>query len=46
VAWFAHLGGFFAGMLLAPLLKKPNIRIFQKPRTKVKEKTIKIRFRK
>ena len=46
VAWFAHLGGFFMGMLLAPLLKKPNISIFQKSRTKVKEKPIKIRFRK
>jgi len=46
VAWFAHLGGFFVGMLLAPLLKKPNISIFQKSRTKVKEKSIKIRFRK
>ena len=46
VAWFAHLGGFFAGMLLAPLLKKPNVSIFQKSRTKVKEKSIKIRFRK
>ena len=46
VAWFAHLGGFFAGMILGPLLKKPNISIFQKPRTKVKEKPIRIRFRK
>jgi membrane associated rhomboid family serine protease len=46
VAWFAHLGGFFAGMLLAPLLKKPNVSIFQKSRAKVKEKSIKIRFRK
>ena len=46
VAWFAHLGGFFMGMLLAPLLKKPNINIFQKSRIKVKEKPIKIRFRK
>ena len=31
VAWFAHLGGFFAGMIFGPLLKKPNISIFQKP---------------
>ena len=46
VAWFAHLGGFFAGMIFGPLLKKPNISIFQKPRTKVKEKPIRIRFRK
>ena len=46
VAWFAHLGGFFAGMILGPLLKKPNISIFQNPRTKVKEKPIRIRFRK
>ena len=46
VAWFAHLGGFFAGMILGPLLKKPNISIFQKSRTKVKEKPIRIRFRK
>ena len=46
VAWFAHLGGFFMGMLLAPLLKKSNINIFQKSRIKVKEKPIKIRFRK
>jgi len=45
VAWFAHLGGFFAGMIFGPLLKKPNISIFQKPRTKVKEKPIRIRFR-
>ena len=46
VAWFAHLGGFFAGMILGPILKKPNISIFQKPRAKVKEKPIRIRFRK
>lgn len=46
VAWFAHLGGFFAGMVLGPILKKPNIGIFQKSRAKVKEKPIRIRFRK
>ena len=32
-------------MIFGPLLKKPNISIFQKPRTKVKEKPIRIRFR-
>lgn len=28
VAWFAHMGGFIAGMLLIPLFKDRNIRLF------------------
>jgi len=46
VAWFAHLGGFFAGLVLAPFFKKANVKLFQSPRSKVKEKPIRIRFRK
>ena len=46
VAWFAHLGGFFVGLILAPFLKKSDIKLFQSSRTKIKEKPIRIRFRK
>ena len=31
VAWFAHIGGFIAGMALVPLFKKRNVRLFQPP---------------
>ena len=30
VAWFAHIGGFIAGMILVPVMKRKNIRLFQK----------------
>ena len=46
VAWFAHLGGFFAGLILGPFLKKTNVKIMQDSRSPVKEKPIRIRFRK
>lgn len=29
VAWFAHIGGFIAGMLLVPLFKQRKIKLFQ-----------------
>ncbi len=32
VAVMAHLGGFAAGLVLTPLFKKSNLRLFQKPR--------------
>lgn len=28
VAWFAHIGGFVAGMILLPLFKKKGVRLF------------------
>lgn len=31
VAWWAHLGGFAAGLLLTPLLKHPDVPMFQAP---------------
>jgi len=31
VAWFAHIGGFIAGMLLVPLLKHKNVKLFHRP---------------
>ena len=31
VAWFAHIGGFVAGMLLVGLLKKRTVRFFNPP---------------
>jgi membrane associated rhomboid family serine protease len=34
VAVVAHLGGFAAGILLTPLFKKPQVSLFQKPRTR------------
>lgn len=30
VAWWAHIGGLLAGTLLVPLLKRPNVRLFDK----------------
>lgn len=30
VAFFAHIGGFIAGMLLIPVLKPKNVRLFQR----------------
>lgn len=32
VAWFAHIGGFVAGMLLLPLFKRRNLRLFNPAR--------------
>jgi len=29
VAWFAHIGGFIAGMALVPLMKQKRVRLFQ-----------------
>lgn len=34
VAYFAHIGGFVAGMLLVGLFKKPNVRLFALARQK------------
>lgn len=31
-AWFAHLGGFIAGMVLIPLFKHRRVRFFNPPR--------------
>lgn len=31
-AWFAHIGGFVAGMLLIPFFKRRGVRLFQAPR--------------
>ncbi len=35
IAYFAHIGGFVAGMALAPLFKKRGVKLFQKPRSQV-----------
>ncbi len=32
VAWFAHIGGFIAGMILIPLFKGREVRFFNPPR--------------
>ena len=32
VAWFAHIGGFIAGMLLIPVFKRRGVRLFQPAR--------------
>jgi membrane associated rhomboid family serine protease len=32
VAWFAHIGGFIAGMALIPLFKRRRVRLFNPPR--------------
>ena len=32
VAWFAHIGGFVAGMLLIGFFKRPRVRFFNPPR--------------
>jgi membrane associated rhomboid family serine protease len=31
VAWFAHIGGFLAGIVLIPLMKQKHIRLLQPP---------------
>jgi len=31
VAWFAHIGGFIAGLLLVGLFKQPTVRFFNQP---------------
>lgn len=31
VAWFAHIGGFVAGMVLMPLFKHRDVRLFNPP---------------
>ena len=31
VAWFAHIGGFLAGLLLVGLFKQPTVRFFNQP---------------
>lgn len=30
VAWYAHIGGFVAGMLLVPFMKRSRVKLFQK----------------
>jgi membrane associated rhomboid family serine protease len=32
VAWFAHIGGFIAGLLLISVFKKRDVKLFQPPR--------------
>ena len=34
VAFFAHIGGFVAGMVLVPFFKKPNVKLFQASRSR------------
>ena len=34
VAWFAHIGGFLAGMVLVPVLKRKQVRLFQPGRSR------------
>jgi hypothetical protein len=31
VAYWAHIGGFLAGMALIPFFKKPHVKLFAKP---------------
>ena len=31
VAWFAHIGGFIAGLLLVGLFKQPTVQFFNQP---------------
>src|SRR5215475_15446676 len=31
IAWWAHIGGFVCGLALVPLLKAPNVPLFQAP---------------
>jgi len=33
VAWFAHIGGFVAGLVLIPLFKYRHVRLFAPART-------------
>lgn len=35
VAWFAHIGGFIAGMILIPLFKQRDVRLFRPARHRV-----------
>ena len=37
VAFFAHIGGFVAGMALVPFFKKPNVGLFQPSRSRAFE---------
>ena len=30
VAWYAHIGGFIAGMILVPVMKRRSVRLFQR----------------
>ena len=47
VAWFAHLGGFFMGVLLVPFFKKKNIKFFAAGnKSSLIQKNIRLRFRK
>lgn len=32
VAWYAHIGGFIAGMMLVPLMKRKSVSLFQRGR--------------
>ena len=47
VAWFAHIGGFFMGVLLVPFFKKKNIKFFASGnKSSLIKKNIRLRFRK
>jgi len=39
VAYFAHIGGFVAGMLLIPFFKRTNISLFQEPHSQAFQST-------
>lgn len=34
IAWFAHIGGFVAGMVLIPFFKRRGVRLFNPPRNR------------
>tara|TARA_B100000575_G_C23093144_1_gene630292 strand:+ start:220 stop:951 length:732 start_codon:yes stop_codon:yes gene_type:complete len=47
VAWFAHIGGFLAGAILIPFLKRKKFKFFSKGQKNLgKKNSIKLRFRK
>ena len=47
VAWYAHIGGFFMGLLLIPFLKKKKFKFFSSGTYKNrKTKKIRLKFRK
>ena len=45
IAWYAHIGGFFCGMLLTFFFKKEKIKLFTDKKNK-KNRPIKIKIRK
>ena len=41
-AYFAHIGGFIAGIILTPIFKKRGVKLLSQPKTKTQAKTTKI----